>query len=43
MLEYAGFSVAMGSAPEEVQKIANAVTSSVEEDGVAEAIERFLL
>ena len=43
MLEYAGFSVAMGSAPMRVQEVADAVTTSVEEDGVADAIERFLL
>ena len=43
MLEYAGFGVAMGSAPLEVQKIANAVTGSVEEDGVAQTIAKFIL
>jgi Cof subfamily protein (haloacid dehalogenase superfamily) len=43
MLEYAGIGVAMGSAPEPVQAISNWVTSSVEEDGVAIAIEKFLL
>ena len=43
MLEYAGFSVAMGSAPLEVQNIANTVTGSVDEDGVAQTIANFLL
>ena len=43
MLEYAGFSVAMGCAPDPVKKIADAVTDTVEEDGVATAIDRFLL
>lgn len=43
MLEYAGIGVAMGDAPQPVQAIANWVTSSVEEDGVAIAIEKFLL
>ncbi len=43
MLDYAGLGVAMGTAPLEVKQIANTVTSSVEEDGVAEAIDRFLL
>lgn len=43
MLESAGFGVAMGNAPEAIQACANAVTSSVEEDGVAVAIERWLL
>ena len=42
MLEYAGFSVAMGCAPEAVKQIADAVTTTVEEDGVATAIEKFL-
>lgn len=43
MLEYAGIGVAMGSAPEQVQAISNWVTPSVENDGVAIAIEKFLL
>jgi hydroxymethylpyrimidine pyrophosphatase-like HAD family hydrolase len=33
----------MGGAPQPVQAIANWVTSSVEEDGVAIAIEKFLV
>jgi Cof subfamily protein (haloacid dehalogenase superfamily) len=43
MLEYAGIGVAMGNAPEPVQAIATWVTSTVENDGVAIAIEKFLL
>lgn len=43
MLEYAGIGVAMGSAPEPVKAISNWVTSSVEDNGVAIAIEKFLL
>jgi Cof subfamily protein (haloacid dehalogenase superfamily) len=43
MLEYAGIGVAMGSAPEPVQAIANWVAPSVEADGTAVAIEKFLL
>ncbi len=43
MLEYAGFAIAMGCAPEKVKEIADGVTSTVEEDGVAEAIENYLL
>jgi Cof subfamily protein (haloacid dehalogenase superfamily) len=43
MLEYAGIGVAMGGAPQPVQAIANWVAPSVEEDGVATAIEAFLL
>jgi len=43
MLEYAGIGVAMGNAPEEVQAIATWVAPSVEQDGAATAIEKFLL
>ena len=43
MLEYAGIGVAMGNAPEEVQAIATWVAPSVEKDGAATAIEKFLL
>ncbi|HIK05767.1 MAG TPA: HAD family phosphatase [Trichormus sp. M33_DOE_039] len=43
MLEYAGIGVAMGNAPEDVKAIANWVAPSVEVDGVATAIEKFLL
>ncbi len=41
-LEVAGFAVAMGSAPAELKALANAVVGDVHEDGVAEAIDRFL-
>ncbi len=43
MLEYAGRGIAMGNAPIEVQKTADWVTKDVESDGVAVAIEKFLL
>jgi Cof subfamily protein (haloacid dehalogenase superfamily) len=43
MIEYAGIGVAMGEAPEAVQAIAQWVAPSVERDGVAAAIEQFLL
>jgi Cof subfamily protein (haloacid dehalogenase superfamily) len=43
MLEYAGVSVAMGNAPEAVKEVSEWVTSDVENDGVAVAIEKFLL
>jgi Cof subfamily protein (haloacid dehalogenase superfamily) len=43
MLEYVGFGVAMGNAPAAVQAIAKWVAPSVEEDGAAVAIEKFLL
>jgi Cof subfamily protein (haloacid dehalogenase superfamily) len=43
MLSYAGIGVAMGSAPKQVQAMADWVAPPVEEDGVAIAIEKFLL
>jgi len=43
MLYYAGFGIAMGNAPLEVQAIAQWVAPSVEQDGVATAIEAFIL
>lgn len=43
MLEYAGFAVAMGNAPADVQAVAQWVAPSVEKDGAAAAIEEFLL
>lgn len=43
LLQTAGFGVAMGSAPPELREVADAVVADVENDGVAEAIERFVL
>ncbi|ABA21374.1 HAD-superfamily hydrolase subfamily IIB [Trichormus variabilis ATCC 29413] len=43
MLEYAGIGIAMGNAPTGVQAIAQWVAPTVEEDGAAVAIEKFLL
>ncbi len=43
MLEYAGIGIAMGDAPGPVQETAQWVAPSVEEDGVAVALEKFLL
>lgn len=43
MIAYAGVGVAMGNAPAEVQALADWVAPSVEEDGVAIAIEKFIL
>jgi len=43
MLEYAGIGVAMGNAPADVKAVAKWVAPSVEEDGVAAAIEEFVL
>lgn len=42
MLEYAGTGIAMGSAGEELKQVANAITGTVEENGVATALGRFL-
>ncbi len=43
MLKYAGWGVAMGNASEKVRAAAQAVTSGNDADGVAEAIEKFVL
>jgi Cof subfamily protein (haloacid dehalogenase superfamily) len=43
LLRAAGFGVAMGSGPPELKAEADAVVGDVEHDGVAEAIERFVL
>lgn len=43
MLKEVGFAVAMGNAMEELKEIADYVTDTNDEDGVAKAIERFVL
>lgn len=43
MIKYAGIGVAMGNARQEIRDQADIVTSTNEEDGVAEAIERYVL
>ncbi|HZS06962.1 MAG TPA: Cof-type HAD-IIB family hydrolase [Blastocatellia bacterium] len=43
MLSFAGIGVVMGNAEEELKQAGFALTASNEEDGVAEAIERFIL
>lgn len=43
MIEYAGLGVAMGNAEDEIKVIANFVTKSNEEDGVAFVIEKFIV
>jgi Cof subfamily protein (haloacid dehalogenase superfamily) len=43
MLAYAGWGVAMGNAPDPVKAYADWVAPSVDEDGVAVAIEKFVL
>ena len=42
LLSTAGFSVAMGNAPEEIKAIADYVTLDVEEHGLADAINKFI-
>lgn len=43
MIEYAGLGVAMGNAPEEVKSRAQAVVGTNDNDGVAQAFERYVL
>jgi hydroxymethylpyrimidine pyrophosphatase-like HAD family hydrolase len=43
MLSYAGFGIAMDNAPDDVKKYAGAITSSNDEDGVAVALEKYVL
>ena len=43
MLEYAGLAVAMGNAYEETKRVSDYVAATNEEDGVAEAIRKFIL
>lgn len=43
MIEYAGLGVAMGNAVEEVKSIADFITTTNDEDGVAVAVEKFVL
>src|ERR1700739_1200820 len=41
MIQFAGVGVAMGNAPDEIKKIADYVTGTNEEDGVANALKHF--
>jgi Cof subfamily protein (haloacid dehalogenase superfamily) len=43
MIEYAGLGIAMGNAEESLKKVAEHITGDYQEDGVAEAIERYIL
>ncbi|HEX4014248.1 MAG TPA: Cof-type HAD-IIB family hydrolase [Candidatus Cybelea sp.] len=43
LLAAAGLGIAMGSAPPELREVADAVVGDLEHDGVAEAIDRFVL
>lgn len=42
MIEYAGIGIAMGNAPDKVKQYANYITLSNDEDGVAEAIKKYI-
>jgi len=43
MIEYAGLGVAMGNAEDEIKMLANFITKSNEEDGVAYVINKFII
>ena len=43
MLQFAGLGIAMGNASDHVKSLANDVTASNDEDGVARAIEKYIL
>ena len=43
MIEYAGLGIAMGNAFDEVKEAADYITDTNENDGVAKAIEKFIL
>ncbi len=43
MLEYAGLSVAMGNAPDEIKEKSDFVTDTNDNDGVGKALERFVV
>ncbi len=43
LLEAAGFAVAMGSSPPELRAIADAVVGDLQHDGVAEAVDKYVL
>ncbi|MGC7322334.1 HAD hydrolase family protein, partial [Mycobacteroides abscessus subsp. massiliense] len=43
MLQYAGFSVAMGNADAQLRSSADYITGTNDEDGAAYAIEKFVL
>ena len=43
MIQFAGLGIAMGNAPDIVKKYADEITSSNDEDGVAEAISKYII
>jgi hydroxymethylpyrimidine pyrophosphatase-like HAD family hydrolase len=43
LFEACGFRVAMGNADEELKKLADYIAPSVEDDGIVDVIEKFIL
>jgi len=43
MIEYAGLGIAMGNGEEVLKQVADAITGHYEEDGVAQAVEKYIL
>ncbi len=43
MIEFAGLGIAMGNAPDDIKQIADYVTDTNNNDGVAKAVEKFIL
>ena len=43
MIEYAGLGVAMGNATDEIKEMADYVTLSNDEDGIAHVVNKFIL
>lgn len=43
MLRHAGIGIAMGNARDEVKAAANYVTDTVDEDGIAKAIQKWIM
>ena len=43
MIEFAGMGVAMGNAPDEIKKVANYITDTNNNEGVAKALKKFFL
>ena len=43
MVQLAGLGVAMGNATEDIRRVADAITADNNHDGVAEAIEKYVL
>ena len=41
MIEFAGMGIAMGNAPDEIKKVANYITDTNNNEGVAKALKKF--